>query len=406
MAQNAIGASPGIFLTGAQQYQQANRNIFDAINAAADMYDKWQMQREANLNSIRSKQAEIMSDPEKASQAILTKAYQYGPDSLTPQERAIFEASQKVLSTKVALNPLTQQAYSPYQAIDINSINNNPASAITPFGNKPVPSPAAAAFLPDVKEEMLPPRVDKKTGTIEQFNTDMGAPTPIGQTPIKAPKVSVDGDTTGMADTPAGKMETFKANLDAQKTAATESVKAQMEQKKSDFYKPKLQVVLDKIANINEQLNQLNALKSGDNSGAGNAKAMAAGAKILGVPLGRASEEVFNKKVASLRDQYDGLRSNALALYKNAANIAAGSLNSDQEQKLALDSFGDANGNYEANKAALESTMESFGTKKAKPGVDGVKGVDGVDSKDPRVKKALDAGYSLDEIKAYLNGRK
>jgi hypothetical protein len=350
MAQNAIGNSANIFLQGSQLYQNANSKIFDAISQAADMYQQQELQRQANLNALRVKQGEIDRSPE----AILAMAIQNGPGSLTPQQKAAFQANQQIEGAKVAIQPVTGQAYNPYAAIDINSIGK----------------PAAAAPASPVADMMLPPRADGSAGTAGQFNADMlpaptaetPAPSPIGYAEEKQPK-----DDTGMSDTPVGKMEKYKSGLDASKEIAVNDAKTQGEQRKADFYKPKLQDVLDKMANINEQLQKSGALKSADKSGLSNALNMAAGAEIpfTGIKPGRAAEEVVSKRVASLRDQYDGLRSNAMQLLKNAANISAGSMNSDAEQKLALSSFGESNGNYEANKAALTDTASSFGTKKA-----------------------------------------
>lgn len=384
MAQNAIGQTPNIFLQGGQMYQNANSKIFDAINGAADMYEKMQAQKQANLTTLLAKQAEINSDPEKASLPILAKAQQFGVDALSPQEKALFNASQQIQGSKVAIQPATGQSYNPYAAISLDSI-----------GKPAAPSPAAQmmAPIPQPSAEMLPPpRVDGKPSSTADYKASV-APTPLGEQPEKAgPKVSVQ-DTSGVGSTPVGQMEAYKANLDAQKEIVVNNAKTQAELKKAEFYKPKLQDVLDKMADLNQQLQDAGALKSKDKSGMSNALNIAAGVDLplIGKP-GRAIEEVANKKIASLRDRYDGLKATAMNLYKNAANIAAGSMNSDAEQKLALSSFGDPNGSYEANKGALQATMESFGTKKADKS--------GIDNSDPRVKKALDAGYSLEEIKA------
>lgn len=385
MAQNAIGNSANIFLQGSQLYQGANSKIFDAINGAADMYAKMQAQREANLTSLREKQmaidaqtAQNQLDPEKASLPILAKATQYGVDSLTPQEKALFQAAQQTQAAKVAIQPMTGQAYSPYAAISLGGAPPNAA-----LGGA---SSVAGAMLP-------PPRVDGQPSTTEQFNQDMQAPPPIGASE-KLVKIK---DTTGMADTPAGKMEDFKANLDAAKDIAVQDAKTGSDQKKADFYKTKLQDTLDKMDALNEQLQKAGALKSASRSGVSNLLNTAAGAEIpfTGIKPGRVVEEGVNKKVASLRDQYDGLKSNAMQLLKNAANIAAGSMNSDAEQKLALSSFGDPNGSYEANQQAIKATANAFGTKDSK-----------TDNTIPDVDTKLKAaGYSGAQIEAYKRAK-
>jgi len=382
MANGAIFNTPNIFLQGSQLYQNANSRIFDAITQAADIYEKMQMTRDANLNALRMKQAELNADPERASLPILAKARQFGVASLSPEEKAMFDASQQILASKVAIQPATGQAYSPYTAISLD--------------NKAPPSAAAEMFT---NAGILPPPRE-------------AAPAPLGEPKLKSEFEGSSVDDTGIGNTPVGRMEKFKSNLETDRQIKVEDAKQKFDQRKAEFYKPKLQAVLEKMSDINEQLQKSSALKSEDKSGLSNALNTLAGTDIpipfsgKSIPVGRATEEVARKKVASLRDQYDSLKSNAMSLLKNAANIAAGSMNSDAEQRLALSSFGDPNGNYEANKKALEATMESYGTRAARAAAE--KGAPKDEAKWPeaKIQKALKAGYSMDEIKAYMNGRR
>jgi hypothetical protein len=399
MANSAILNTPNIFLQGSQLYQNANSKIFDAITNASELYQKMQAQRDANLNALRMKQLELDQSPE-AAQPILAKAMQTGVESLTPKERSTFDAIQQIQGAKVAFDPITGQTYKPYSPINLAGVGGPASAASAPAAMAPAAVPQQQPGSP-VGNMLLPPRLDGGPDTLAAFNASTAgnnkpAPSPIGQADEK---IISANDTTGMGETPVGKMEKYKAGLDADKQIAVNDAKTQAEQKKADFYKPKLQSILEKMANINEQLQKASALKSGSSSAVSNIKNMAAGAEIpfTGMKVGRVAEEVLNKKIASLRDQYDALRPSAMQLLKNAANIAAGSMNSDAEQKLALASFGDSNGNYEANMQALKATMASFGTKKDDAG--------GVDENDPRVKKALGLGYTMKQIKAHLSGK-
>lgn len=394
MATNAIFQTPGIIQNSAAQYQGANKNIFDAITAAADMYDKIQMQKQANLTSLRGKQLEVdaqrqqdMLDPQKASLMIAQK-YNANPASVTPQDVANYNTAQKMLAAKTGLDQYGRPV-STYSPVPLGA--GSPADMMAPA--PPTASiPAQGSGVADML--IPPPALDNPNPTPAGYAKATEAPTPLGAQPEKVEKP--DYKTMTPLD-----MEEYKSNLDTQKSEKLASFNAGVEKQKSAFYKPKLQSVLDKMSDINEQLQKAGALKSAEKSGLSNAINMAAGVEIpfIGGKPGRAVEEVASKKVASLRDQYDGLKSNALQLLKNAANIAAGSMNSDKEAELAMRSFGDANGNYEANKNSLQTTMQTYGTKEAES-------KDSVDQNDPRVQKALKAGYTMEEIKAHLNGGK
>lgn len=234
MANSAINQSASIIANNGAAYQQANNNIFNAISQAADMWQQMQMKKQASLDAMRMKQADILTDPEKASQMILTKAYQLGPENLTPADKAAFEAAQKVLGAKVAQNPLTGTTYSPYQPIDLNGIAG-------PTGLK-VGSPAAAMFTqPAVTEEklpapnyggvMIPPRTDGSVGSADQFKREiLQAPSVLGKAPEKVVK-----DTSAVSTSPTAQMEQVKADIDLNKDLEKSGVEYQRKQREAMF---------------------------------------------------------------------------------------------------------------------------------------------------------------------------
>ncbi len=111
---------PNVFLEGSRQRAQSGQNLANTLMQIANNYQKNQ-QFQQEMQAQKAKQAyEQASDP----QNILAKAYMGQP--LTPQEEAIFQASQTMAGAKRALDPLGR-AYAPYQPIDLASVRGQQA---------------------------------------------------------------------------------------------------------------------------------------------------------------------------------------------------------------------------------------------------------------------------------------
>lgn len=253
MAQNAIGNSAGIFLQGSQNYSAAQNKIFDAISQAADMYQKMQMQKDANLNAARIKQAEIdaakqkqlqdiMNDPEKVSMMIGSK-YNADPSSVTPDEMAAFKTAQQVLSSKnmqdqygnvrPAYTPITLGAMQPTQQEQPQTV----ADVLLPppvIGQKQeVP---ATEFTQKPKEQ---PRGSGVGQTAEEILRQQG---------IEKPKKPEKMDFASA--------EQYKADIasynDALKSKREELFKTQQEAKQTAFDNKKTSDIIDKMIGYNK----------------------------------------------------------------------------------------------------------------------------------------------------------
>lgn len=155
---------------------------------------------------------------------------------------------------------------------------------------------------------------------------------------------------------------------------------------------------------VNEQLKAAGGLKS-EKTGAGGRIIDTLRNTSIPIPfsqndleVGKTVEGVIDPKVAKLKQEYERLRALGFQFYKNASGLSASQMNTEKEQQLALSVFGDTGGFYESNKSALENLAREYGTGK---GADS-----GLDKNDPRVQQALKAGYTEEQVKAFLNGRK
>jgi hypothetical protein len=369
MAQNAIGNSADIFLRGGALQQGAQGRIFDAINNAANLYAQQQARKEAQLAAERMKQmeidaqrAKIQSDLARDPEAILAQAIQNGPESLTPQQRAIFEANQRMQGAKVAIQPMTGQAYNPYQPVDLNNVRaqSSPVGAVMDMG---VSQPQAGQSSPvnammDMGQQgvLPPPRVAGGGGTFDQFMADTKAelPAPIGEAKPK----QVFKDTTGIGQTPVGKVKQFEKELDFYGQKILKDYDVQLTKEQQDKAKSVSQRAIDRMIELNEKLNEAGGLVSDKNSIVGNIRASAAGAPYAG----KAVERVASPKVAAMRDEYSKLQSLLFPFYAKSSGLGATAIDSEGARKAMLDSMGDPNGVYESNKSQLESLSNMIGT--------------------------------------------
>lgn len=273
MAQNAIGNSANILLQGGQMYQQANNKIFDAISQAAAAYEAAQRQKEANLAAERQKQMEIEAQQAKQAQAdardpsvILAKANQFGVQSLTPQERAYFDASQALAANKMTLDAA-----------------GRPVQTTTPINLDALgQSPAAGMMFPQAKAEALPaqtsavgeyfltpPRTDGKTGTSEQFARDMGKPlpSPMGRKDEKvlAAPFAVD---PSIDSSPVSEINKVKGNIDVIKDQAIKRMDEQRGENKARFNDQKsFKTLMDDVLNVTKKASAASKMVSGLNTG-------------------------------------------------------------------------------------------------------------------------------------------
>ena len=366
MASNVINNSADIFLRGGQLQQNAQGRVFDAITNAANLYAQQQARKEAQLAAERMKQmeidaqrakiqAELARDPE----TILAQAIQNGPESLTPQQRAIFEANQRMQGAKVAIQPMTGQAYNPYQPVDLNNVRaqSSPVGAVMDMGvSQPQagqPSPVGAVMDMGV---LPPPRVAGGSGTFDQFMADTKAelPTPVGEPKPK----QVFKDTTGIGQTPVGKVKQFEKELDFYGQKILKDYDVQLTKEQQDKAKSVSQRAIDRMIELNEKLNEAGGLVSDKNSIIGNTRASAAGVPYVG----KAVERVASPKVAAMRDEYSKLQSLLFPFYAKSSGLGATAIDSEGARKAMLDSMGDPNGVYESNKSQLQTLSGMIGT--------------------------------------------
>jgi len=381
MVASAINNSAGIFLEGGRQYQAANSRIFDAITAAADSYDAMRRQREAQLSAERLKQAERMAEQQKQAmqpEAILAKAIQGGPQSLSPQERAIFEANQMQEAAKVAIQPMTGQAYNPYQAINLDQLGGAPQSpamgAVMPaspmaevMNLPPLPQGGAASPMAGV---LLPPPVAGQEGDMSVFQgtqTAVSAPPPLGQSkPKEGPKFSPPADSTGVGSTPVGQVKRFEKELEFYSNRLMKDYERGLDAETDAKARNLVERGLQRMFELNSGLKERNALVSADRGLIGNAKTMAKGARIpfVGTEVGRTAEKALDPKTAQMRDEYLKLRSMLFPFYAKASGLSATAIDTEAARQDIMGAMGDptATGVYDSNKDVLRNVSAAIGT--------------------------------------------
>lgn len=403
----AINNTAAILANSAGQYQNANARIFDAITQAADAYEASQRAKAAALEAERKRQADIKAaeqtialDPEKA---ILraTMAQNIDPNSVTPEMRAAAAAGKEFLGSKVLADQFGR-AYRPYNfgtadimapAVQVEELPPVSATAA-------VMAPLAEPSFTSPSGGLLPPPAALKAG-----ETRMDMPSPVGEPEVKrsaiasvAPPKMTQGAAGPIID-PIDN-ERYKAELAAAQKKDEASAATEADKRKTDFGKGKLQNIIEQMKQVNEQLKKAGGLKTEKQGLIGNTIDTLRNAKlpIIGTEVGKAVEGVTDPKVAKLKQEYERLRALGFQFYKNASGLSASQMNTEKEQELALSVFGDTGGFYEANKSALENLAREYGT-------GGGDKSSALDKTDPRVKKALDAGYTEEQVRAFLNGK-
>jgi hypothetical protein len=268
----AILQSAGILANNAAQYQNANARIFDAITNAANAYEEGQRRRAAALEAERKRQADqqaaqqaIALDPEKVTMQVLTK-FQTDPASVTPQERAMFDAAQKTLGAKMAADQYGR-AYRPYSPI---SLGGTPADVMAPMPivqEQELPAPTASPMgammdmplMPNVSGGLLPPPAALKEG---ETRMDMTVPAPIGQAETKVSAISqvrpvkMIAGAAGPIPDPVD-LKRYEAELAAAKETDVGSAKSEADKKKQRFNDSKMfQTFAADITNLNSKIDE------------------------------------------------------------------------------------------------------------------------------------------------------
>jgi len=279
----AILQSANILANNAAQYQNANARIFDAITNAANAYQEGQRRRAAMLEAERQRQADqqtaqqvIALDPEKVTMQVLTK-FQTDPASVTPQERAMFDAAQKTLGAKMAADQYGR-AYRPYSPI---SLGGTPADVMAPMPivqEQELPAPTASPMgammdmplMPNVSGGLLPPPAALKEG---ETRMNMTAPAPIGQAETKVSAISqvrpvkMVAGAGGPVPDPID-LERHKAEMAVAMEKDKQNATSEADKKKQRFNDSKsFQGLMMDITNLNSKIDDAIKLSSGFNTG-------------------------------------------------------------------------------------------------------------------------------------------
>jgi hypothetical protein len=274
----AILQSANILANNAAQYQNANARIFDAMTNAANAYEEGQRRRAAMIEAERQRQADqqkaqqaIALDPEKVTMQVLTK-FQTDPASVTPQERAMFDAAQKTLGAKMAADQYGR-AYRPYSPISLGAADVMAPMPVVQEQELPAASPMGAMMdmplMPNVSGGLLPPPAALKEG---ETRMDMTAPAPIGQAETKVSAISqvrpvkMIAGAAGPIPDPVD-LKRYEAELAAAKETDVGSAKSEADKKKQRFNDSKMfQTFSADINNLNKKIDDAVNLSSGFNT--------------------------------------------------------------------------------------------------------------------------------------------
>lgn len=374
MARTPISDAASIFLQGGQLNQSAQKSFLQGMQGAADMYQRQQMQKEANLAAERMKQMEIEAQKAKIAaelsrdpQAILAQAIQNGPESLTPQQRALFEAEQQIQGAKRALDPLGRP-FAPYQPISLpNGLSASPAAQMM-VGTPPSATSGSAPMVtaPSAVDALLPPPdFGSSKSSIEQFNADFGQtpPSPLGSTEkFKKPSFDDFKSTSGAEGTAEGIKSKYEAELKFYGDKLSKDYEKDLNTEQQNKAKSISQQAIDRMIQLNEELNKSGALVSSKNSATANIRAALPNTPYIGAT----AEKIADPKVRAMRDEYQKLQSLLFPFYAKSSGLGATAIDSEGARKAMLDSMGDPNGVYEANKSQLQTLSKMIGTGAAK----------------------------------------
>lgn len=254
-------------------------------------------------------------------QALLKKAQGL---PLTPQEEAGLKVGDALRTSQVSQNPLTGDLYQKNRSmLDVLSEAQAPqfAPQAAPQAAAPMfeQSPASAlAVNPRAQQRIIEGEIDLDLEQRKAMATERAKQTAANET--AASKTAASGETIGG--------------------------------------------LLDRMDAITDKLAKMKAIPTTDGGIADNLKARARGTDV-----GRNTESVADPKIDALRAEYESLRNSAFPLYATALNLPATAIDTEEGRKAILKTFGDPNGNADANKAATRNLRKQFkiGDKQAAP---------------------------------------
>ena len=198
---------------------------------------------------------------------------------------------------------------------------------------------------------------------------------------------------------------TIQRNVTTGEIRTIPKTKQQLAEESKDQGRADLTDVLDNLGGLYTKLDQAggavntrlgpitNIIKSAQNSDMGQA---------VGRTLGTDNQSTRNEIAAQLP-----LISAAI---KNATGMSSQQMNSNFELQQYMKALSNPKNDYQANMRILDKLKELYGTKQAAPQNPNAGGAlpsapGGINTQDSRVQKALQAGYTMDEINQYLGGR-
>jgi hypothetical protein len=348
-----------------------------------EFYQRIKAKKQADIEAARQAE-EAKKAAALAPEAILAKANQFGVQSLTPEEQAAFQAYNQMQGAKVTIDPLTKETYSPFRPIQLGG-----ASSVM------FPQPEAAPAAPQAGgyELLAPPAMEGSSLTAEDYRRGEAAPSPMGR---KDEKSLLDkGASSAIKGTKAFDMKIADTQLAVEEDAAKKENSVNLEKagnvKGQAAQLPMLFKVVDELDTLADKASYNIPQKATDWV-----------MKQVGVPTeGAVARSAYEAKVRNV--VLPLLRTTFGAAFTAAEGQSLletlGALDaSPAEKKATLRAFVDQkveNLKASAQEAGVEVAVPQASTKKPVE----------IDKKDPRVMKAVKAGYSLQEIREFLNAR-
>lgn len=268
---------PSIFMEGARIKAAQDAQLGATLGGVADRY--------AAAKAAKAKAAAEGFDIEKLYETAVLKDAMGVP--INDAERAGFEAFQRVQQSKLSIDPLTGEPYSPYQPFTLGGAPRGQAA--------PAPAGLDMAQLaprsgPVVKGGPVALDFSDLGGAPTMAASDLGAYSPAAPSPGKPPaglNIGALGPLPVSAEAPAmqprNRREAFemrKLEMEDESAARKERQKLQIEREKT---RPKAEAALSetvsKMANVDESINKTIAMINNQTAGVG-----AYTAKIKGTP--------------------------------------------------------------------------------------------------------------------------
>jgi len=363
----AVIYDPNVFLQPSAQRNRERSKVFESI---ANAFQRNQELKAAQAEQLRKEAiAEASQQAQFAQQEKLLGMKQAGTP-IKPEQRLV------QLATIAQQRPLTPQEMAEYKGIEQVRGTQQIIGAMGDVAPKYSPLSLAGQTL-------MPPPAEAPMGA-----EPLAQPSPLQREaqPISEFQKATEGVGGSVRKTPKFEMERGKQELQFESTKLMKQFEAGQAKKLTDKQKASSQQIIDRMRQINKELKDL-----GEISSESQGMMQRGTAALAGTGVGQAVEKVTDPKSQALRDEYKKLQSTFLPFYATAAGLGAKSLDSEGERKSILDSFGDPAGLYEANERQLENLTNLIGT-----------GGQSTTNTDPRIKKALDAGYTMEEINQFL----